>query len=94
VASRTTGADSIQVDRGPCVASIPLVLAFRWEESVNYRYEGFNRELINEDARFTDRGALGTMLPDFDMLDVDGASVRRSDYIGRRPLLLTFGSIT
>ena len=61
---------------------------------MQYRYDAFTRRLLAEDAGFTPAGAPGTRLPDFELTDVDGASVRRSDYVGSRPLLLTFGSIT
>jgi hypothetical protein len=61
---------------------------------MNYRYEAFDRSLLAEDAGFTGTGAPSTLLPDFELSDVDGASIRRSDYVGRRPLLLTLGSIT
>ena len=61
---------------------------------MQYRYDAFMRRLLAEDAGFTATGAPGTRLPDFELTDVDGAIVRRSDYVGSRPLLLTFGSIT
>jgi hypothetical protein len=36
----------------------------------------------------------GVAFPDFDLLTTDGKRVRRADFIGRRPLLLTFASLT
>jgi len=61
---------------------------------VEYRYPHFQRELINEDASFTEAGRPGSVMPAFDLPTVDGGRVERNDYIHQRPLLLTFASIT
>jgi peroxiredoxin len=33
-------------------------------------------------------------MPDFDLPTTDGGRVRKHDFVGQRPLLLTFGSVT
>jgi peroxiredoxin len=33
-------------------------------------------------------------MPDFDLQATDGSRIRKSDFVGQHPLLLTFGSIT
>ncbi len=62
---------------------------------MEYAYDHFRAEMLKEDASFTEAGAPGTPMPDFDLPTVDGDRARRADYIAReRPLLLTFGSVT
>lgn len=61
---------------------------------MDYRYPHFKRELLREDASFTDAGRPGSTMPDFDLPTVDGGRMRRADYLNRQPLLLAFGSIT
>lgn len=62
---------------------------------MNYRYPHFTADLLQEDASFTDAGAPGSAMPEFDLPTVDGGRARRADYVERgRPLLLTFASIT
>jgi hypothetical protein len=62
---------------------------------MDYRFDHFSAELLKEDASFTSAGSPGAQVPDVDMPTVDGGRARRADYLQRRrPLLLTFGSIT
>lgn len=62
---------------------------------MEYRFEHFSAELLKEDASFTEAGAPGTSMPDFDLPTVDGGRARRVDFLQRqRPLLLAFGSVT
>jgi peroxiredoxin len=64
---------------------------------MEYRYPHFKRRLMIEDTAFGSyRGgpSPGEPVPDFDLPTTDGGRVRKSDFVGRRPLLLTFGSIT
>jgi hypothetical protein len=62
---------------------------------MDYRFEHFSAGLLKEDAAFTDAGAPGSAMPDFDLPTVDGTRARRADFLQRqRPLLLTVGSVT
>ena len=61
---------------------------------MDYRYRHFTRDLLEEDVSFSSAAAPGRQLPDFDLVSTDGARIRKSDFVGRRPLLLTFGSVT
>lgn len=59
-----------------------------------YRYPRFKREILFKDAAFRGGPSPGQPMPDFDVPAIDGGRVRKSDYTGDRPLLLTFASIT
>jgi hypothetical protein len=61
---------------------------------IEYRYRHFSRKLLREDASFTAGPAPGAPMPDFALPTTDGGRVRKADFVGRRPLLLTFGSFT
>lgn len=61
---------------------------------MDYRYPHFSRELLREDATFQSGPWPGDPLPNFDLPTADGGRVRRSDFIDKRPLLLTLGSFT
>ena len=63
-------------------------------EDMEYRYPQFKRSLLLEDTSFHGGVAPGHPLPDFDLQATDGSRIRKSDVVGWRPLLLTFGSIT
>jgi hypothetical protein len=63
-------------------------------EDMEYRYPHFKRSLHLEDTSFHNGVAPGHPLPDFDLQATDGSRIRKSDAVGWRPLLLTFGSIT
>lgn len=59
-----------------------------------YRYPHFEPWMMKHDATFGGGPAPGQPMPDFELPTTDGGCVRKSDFIGHRPLLLTFGSIT
>lgn len=69
------------------------MLARRTSEG-EYRYAHFTRERLMEDMAFTGGPPPGQPMPDFDLPTTDGGRVRKSDFVGQRPLLLTFASIT
>lgn len=59
----------------------------------DYRYPHFKRHHLVDGLAF-DGPPPGRPMPDFDLPTTDGARIRTGDFVGRRPLLLTFGSIT
>ncbi|HEV2124141.1 MAG TPA: hypothetical protein VGW38_15365 [Chloroflexota bacterium] len=61
---------------------------------MQYRYPHFKRELLVEDMSFRGGPRPGEPVPDFDLPTTSGGRVRREDFVGRQPLLMTFGSIT
>jgi len=61
---------------------------------MDYRYPHFKRALLAEDTAFHGGPTPGSLLPDFDLPTTDGGRVRQADFVGQRPLLLLFGSIT
>jgi hypothetical protein len=62
---------------------------------MEYQFDHFTADLLKEDASFTQAGAPGTTMPDFDLPTVNGEHARRADYIRRRrALLVTLGSVT
>lgn len=61
---------------------------------MDYRYDHLSREVMMGDASFGDSGRPGTMMPHFDLPTVDGGRAQRTDTMGQRPLLMTFGSVT
>jgi hypothetical protein len=61
---------------------------------MEYRYAHFQRAVLAEDMNFRGGPRPGDPLPDFELPTTEGGSVRRSDFVGRRPLLIVFGSIT
>lgn len=61
---------------------------------MEYRYLHFNRKLLMEDVAFAGGPSPGQQMPDFDLPTTDGGRVRKGDFVGQRPLLLTFGSVT
>jgi hypothetical protein len=62
--------------------------------TTEYRYEHFKRELLIEDMAFAGGPGPGDPMPEFDLPTTDGGRVRKSDFVGDRPLFLTFASIT
>ncbi len=64
------------------------------KDTMEYRYPHFKRELLLEDMAFRRGPAPGEPMPDFDVPTTDGDRVRKQDFVGRRSLLLTFGSVT
>lgn len=61
---------------------------------MEYRFSHFNREVLTEDLDFHGGPKVGEPMPDFELCTSDDLYVRKSDYLGRRPLLVTFASIT
>jgi hypothetical protein len=59
-----------------------------------YNYDTFRKHMFKEDRRFHGGPAPGQLAPDFDLPTVDGGRFRLSDYQGRLPVLIQFGSIT
>jgi hypothetical protein len=68
--------------------------AMTTQQAEDYRYPHFRRQLLLEDRAFTGGVRPGDALPDFDLPTTDGGRVRKADFVGERPLLLTFGSVT
>lgn len=61
---------------------------------MTYRYPHFQRRLLYHDLKFEGGPAPGEEMPDFELPTTDGGSVRKSDFVGQRPLFLTFASFT
>jgi hypothetical protein len=61
---------------------------------MEYRYPHFKRRLLMADMAFGGGPRPGRPMPDFDLPTTDGGRVRKHDFVGQRPLLLTFGSVT
>jgi hypothetical protein len=62
--------------------------------AVKYAYPHFKREMLLEGLYFGGGPAPDLPMPKFDLPTSDGDRLRKSDFVGRRPLLLTFASIT
>ncbi len=61
---------------------------------MEYRYTHFKRKLFIEDTAFAGGPLPDQQMPNFDLPTIDGGRVRKSDFVGERPLLFTFGSFT
>ena len=61
---------------------------------MKYGYPHFKREMLVKGLYFGGGPSPGQPMPDFSPPTTDGDQVRKSDFVGRRPLLLTFASIT
>ena len=59
-----------------------------------YRHKHFQRKLLAADLRFRKGPGLGESMPDFDLPTINGGRLRKEDFIGERPLLLAFASVT
>jgi hypothetical protein len=59
-----------------------------------YRYDHFTRDRLRDDLAFHAGKEPGWAVPDFDLPTVNGGRVRKSDFAGRRPVLLTFAALT
>lgn len=62
-----------------------------------YNYESFTRDLLVKDiikTKFTGGPEPGERAPDFEGRTLDGDDIRRSEYEGRKNVVLTFGSAT
>ena len=61
---------------------------------VAYRYAHYDREVLLGDLRFRTGPAPGEPFPDFDLETADGGRVTKSEFAGKKPLLMVFGSVT
>jgi hypothetical protein len=61
---------------------------------VKYGYPHFKREMLLEGLYFGGGPPPGLPMPEFDLPTTVGDRLRKGDFVGRRPLLLTFASIT
>lgn len=61
---------------------------------MEYHYEHFKRRLLMEDMSFRTGPRPGEPMPDFELLTTDGGHVRKEDFVGKKPLLVTMGSFT
>lgn len=60
-----------------------------------YRYERVTMGLLMDDMRFRKNAAsAGDPFPQFELPTTDGRQIRKDDYVGKRPLLVVFGSIS
>lgn len=60
-----------------------------------YRYKNFTMNLLFRDLRFNRSAPVaGDTFPDFDLMTTTGEQVKKGDYLGNKPLLLIFGSLT
>lgn len=59
-----------------------------------YRFDHFHLDALLGDLTFRSGKEPGWQVPDFDLPTVTGGRVRKRDFMGNRPVLLTFGSIT
>jgi hypothetical protein len=60
---------------------------------MEYRYEHFGRRMLR-DVGFRAGPRPGEPMPDFDLPSTGGERIRKSDFVGRQALLLTFASAT
>lgn len=60
----------------------------------SYRFPHFRRQLMYHDAVFEGGPRPGEPFPDFDLATVDGDRLRKSDFVGDKPLLMVFASFT
>ena len=61
---------------------------------IGYRYPRVTRAILRADLAFHGGPEPGAPSPDIDLPTVDGGLLRKRDFVGRRPLLLTCASIT
>ncbi len=61
---------------------------------MKYRYPHFKRQLLIEDLAFRRGPSPGEPMPEFDLPTTEGGRIRKSDFVGQRPLLVTFSSVT
>ena len=60
---------------------------------MDYRYERFDRELLDEDSSFRGGPSPGDPFPDFELPTTDGGIVRKADFAGA-PWLVVLSSFT
>jgi Iodothyronine deiodinase len=61
---------------------------------MDYRFDRFQRQCLVEDLAFRAGKDPGWPMPDFELPTVAGGQIRKSDFMGRRPVLFTFASLT
>lgn len=59
-----------------------------------YNYDTFKKDMMQKDMHFQGGSQPGQFAPDFDLPTVAGGRFRLSDFRGKQPVLLEFGSIT
>jgi peroxiredoxin len=60
---------------------------------MDYNYEGYGQcELGGPDFKLVAK--IGTMAPEFTLTTLDGKTVSLTDFLGKKHVLLEFGSIT
>lgn len=59
-----------------------------------YRYDHFKREVFWGELSFKSGPAPGQPFPDFDLETTEGGRVQKADFVGKRPVLITLGSVT
>ena len=59
-----------------------------------YRYQHFTASPLLEDRAFTGRRTTWESFPDVDLATIDGGRVPSAELLGRRPLFVSFASIT
>lgn len=60
-----------------------------------YNYEAFTREMLRKEMAQQNRGPKpGERAPEFEIESVEGETIRLSDYLGEKNVVLTFGSAT
>ena len=60
----------------------------------DYNYESFSRSFWEESSHFPGGARPGQSAPDFELPVAGGGLFRLSEFRGRRPVLIQFGSIT
>ena len=78
----------------PAEVELPTVTTSTWENLMEYRYQHFKRQLLFEDMAWRAGPRPGEPMPDFDLPTTEGGRLRKRDFVGVKPLLLTFGSVT
>ncbi len=61
---------------------------------MSYRFDHFQRQQLVDDRSFGAGKDPGWQMPDFDLPTVSGVRIRKADFMGRRPVLFTFGCMT
>lgn len=59
-----------------------------------YRYEHFRREHLRDELAFRAGQEPGWEMPDFDLPTLQGGRIRKRDFMGNRPVLFAFASLT
>lgn len=61
---------------------------------MEYRYPHFQSELLEDDASFVGGPRPGEVFPEFDLPTTDGGRTGKSGFLGRKPFLMSFASVT